>query len=294
MKPAAQDGGAPQQVVAELNDYEIMFEWERKQKRERDSRAHTRTGPTQGPGQESSDDGHGLLSKTAIESGGGGGGHENTVVIKKPAAQDGCVIKVEEERKQNQPKQSKQELEHVSLEALADAVEMFTPTTLNTFDREADVNNSINIYCAAIMWGKSGLIQHEDIFKRLSLSDLQSVAAHKVIADLLALREPWINGFRKDDGSWEVAVCNVMQDLRLGRLFFSIMLQYIQDSFQSHSDTAMKKLQQLKDKIEQWQPHNAEEHLERSFLLKELRIGCRSQHFPTWTGLVSSTMCSIL
>jgi len=239
MKPAAQDGGAPQQVVAELNNYEIMFE-KRKQKRERDSR---------------------------------------------------CVIKVEEEGKQKQAKESKQELEHVSLEALADAVEMFTPTTLNTFDREADVNNLINIYCAAIMWGKSGLIQHEDIFKRLSLSDLQSVAAHKVIADLLALKEPWINEFRKDDGSWEEAVCNVMQDLRLGRLFFSIMLQYIQDSFQSHSDTAMKKLQQLKDKIEQWQPHNAEEHLERSFLLKELRIGCRSQHFPTWTGLVSSTDC---
>ena len=100
--------------------------------------------------------------------------------------------------------------------------------------------------------------------------------------------EPWIKGFGESDGSWEQGVCNVMQDLRLNRLFFSIVIQFIQDSVKSHSDTGMEKLQQLRDKIEQWHPRNAEEQLEQRFLLKELRIGCRSQQFPTWTGLVSS------
>jgi len=97
-----------------------------------------------------------------------------------------------------------------------------------------------------------------------------------------------MKGFQKNDGSWEEAVCNVMQDLSLGCLSFTIVVVYIQDSFQSRSEAAMMELEQLKDKIEQRQPRNAEEQLEQRFLLKEFRIGCRSQHPPTWTGLVSS------
>jgi len=53
MEPAAQDGGAPQQVAAELKDFEIRFEEERKQEREQESRSHTQTGPTQESEQES-------------------------------------------------------------------------------------------------------------------------------------------------------------------------------------------------------------------------------------------------
>lgn len=35
------------------------------------------------------------------------------------------------------------------------------------------------------------------------------------------------------------------------------------------------------------------EQLEKQFLPKELRIGKRSQEFPTWTGLVSSAVSKI-
>jgi len=57
------------------------------------------------------------------------------------------------------------------IETLAVAVKTFTPTTLKTFHKNAE--NPLNVHCTARMLRKSGLIQQEDIIKKLYV---QSVA----------------------------------------------------------------------------------------------------------------------
>jgi len=141
----------------------------------------------------------------------------------------------------------------------------------------------------------SGLIQQHEFDQRPPLSDSQSVDAEDAFNDLLALRSPWVAGYGQEDGRWEHAVCNMMQDkvLGLGRLLFSMVLLHVQKTIQVHPDAAMDKLKLLETKLEQLQSSDktsggAAQQLEQRFLLKELHVGCRSQQLPTWAGLVSA------
>ena len=190
--------------------------------------------------------------------------------------------------------ESTMEFNDLSLETLALAVTTFTPKMLKTCT--LDDENSLDLYCAAKLWETSGLIQRGDIYKRLSPSDAQSLVAEgrlktaeDAFRNLMALRSPWITGYEHKDGRWEQAVCNMMQDrtLGLGPLLFTMLLLYVQQTIQGNPDTAIEKLKLLEDKLEQWQTSDAGQQLEQRFLLKEIRIGCRCQQLPTWTGLVS-------
>jgi len=155
--------------------------------------------------------------------------------------------------------------------------------------------NPLNLYCAARLWQTSGLIERHDVDKRAPLSESQSLDAEDAFENLCSLRDPWMAGYGQEDGQWEHAVCNMMQDkvLGLGRLLFSMVLLHIQKTIQGHPDAAMDKLKLLETRLEQWQSSDelsgdAAQQLEHRFLLKELRIGCRSQQLPTWAGRVSA------
>ena len=272
MEPAASDGGAPRQVAAKLKDFGIKVERRKRKQNHAQEHAQKRA-----------------LSKvdtvcvrpaqTLL--------HESWSELKNESKQ-----KVEKESEQTtwqKPIQTlEQESEYLSLATLATAVRAFTPSFKTS---QRDAKNVLNLYCASRLWETSGLIQPNDLVKRLSLSDVQSEVASEKFGDFLTCKQPWIKGSSNHIGSWEQAVTNVMKDQTLGRLFFDIVLVHVQESFQTSPDTAMEKLKQLKDTIEQWQPSNAGEQLEQHFLLKELLIGCSSQEPQTWTGLVSSADC---
>jgi len=78
------------------------------------------------------------------------------------------------------------------------------------------------------------------------------------------------------------------------------VLLHIQKTIQGHPDAAMDKLKLLETKIEQWQSSDetsgdAAQQLEQRYLLKELRIGCRSQQLPMLAGPMSEqTEASVL
>jgi len=189
--------------------------------------------------------------------------------------------------------QSEQKAENLSLETLAAVVKTFSPKMLKNSAQNAE--NPIYLYCAARLWETSGLMQQEEFDKWPTLSASKFVDAEDAFKNLLALRGPWMTGYGQLDGRWEQAVCTMMQDKGsvLGRLFFAIVLLHVQQTIQSHTDTATDsdKLKLLETKIKylqtSYEKSDADKHLEQRFLLKELHIGCRSQQLPIWAGLVS-------
>jgi len=256
---AALDDGEPLQVIEKMKDFEMTVAdrcRERKQERAR--------------GRERDRQRKGVESEQELED----------------------AVRLEQELKESEMK-VEQKAEHLSLETLAIAVKTFRPSTLKTPTRHA--TNPLNLYCAARLWQMSGLIQQHEFDERPPLSDSQSVNAEDAFNDLLALRSPWVAGYGQEDGRWEQAVCNMMQDkvLGLGRLLFSMVLLHVQKTIQVHPDAAMDKLKLLETKLEQWQSSGktsggAAQQLEQRFLLKELHVGCRSQQLPMWAGLVSA------
>ena len=170
------------------------------------------------------------------------------------------VFEVRRELKQESEVESTMEFNDISLETLELAVKTFTPKMLKTYT--LDDKDSLILYCAAKLWETSGLIQQEDNHKKLSLSDSQSFVANfflktaeDAFQNLMALRSPWIAGYKHKDGRWEQAVCNLMQDrtLGLGPLLFTMVLLRVQQTMQSSPDALIEKLKLLENKLEQWQ-----------------------------------------
>jgi len=194
-------------------------------------------------------------------------------------AQNGTTASIEEE------------IYTFSRQALANVVANFTPQMLTNDDKTA---NLLELYCASRLWADSGLIQLDSttsvdaanyFSEYLALSDAQSVRytdAFRVIT------EPWKYADMQD-GRWDQAVLELMQDKMLGRILFKHVLLLIGQRQGAMADIEMKTLEA---DIQQWQPSDATEHVEKQFLLKELSIGKRSQQFPTWTGLVSTQTAS--
>jgi len=184
-----------------------------------------------------------------------------------------------------------EEIAPISLQALANVVANFTPQMLTNPDKNA---NLLELYCASRLWADSGLILLDSAFsvdaakyfsEYLGLSAAQSVRytdAFRVIT------EPWKYADMQD-GRWDQAVLELMQDKMLGRILFKHVLLLIGQRQGAMADIEMKTLEA---DIQQWQPSDATEHVEKQFLLKELSIGKRSQQFPTWTGLVSTQTAS--
>jgi len=97
---------------------------------------------------------------------------------------------------------------------------------------------------------------------------------------------PWNSEYSEmENDRWDKAVLKLMQDKMLGRIFFKHVLSLIG---QRQGAMAVIEMKTFESDIQQWQPSDATGQLEKQFLLKELRIGKRSQQFPTWTGLVSA------
>ena len=108
-----------------------------------------------------------------------------------------------------------------------------------------------------------------------------------------SITEPWKSEYASADGRWDQNISKLMQDKMLGRIFFNYVLLFVREQssssiFGTVGSPADETINQLVDNIQQWQTSDPGERLEKLFLLKELRIGTRSQDFPTWTGQVSS------
>ena len=257
MRPAALHGGAPQEVAKQMNEFELNIA-QRSRQREQD-RATRLAG-----------------SSSRVDA---------TLVQHQESQQFSRL-----DSKQT----AEQKAQHDSIETLALAVKTFTPTMLKTPVHDAAKLLRVSQYCAARLWATSGLIQPEDVDTPYS----QSIVDFE---NLCALRDPWIAGYGQDDGRWEHAVCNMMQNkvLGLGRLLFSMVLLHIQKTIQSHPDAAMDKLKLLETKIEQWKSSDetsgdAAQQLEQRYLLKELRIGCRSQQLMLAGPMSEQSEASVL
>lgn len=185
-----------------------------------------------------------------------------------------------------------------SLADLAKAVKGFKPKILRT--RNGNASAPLSLYCAARLWKSSGLMQArtgdmdldttKEIVKWLKLSDLDATRAENVFKGLQAMQEPWIRGYGDKDGKWEDNVAQVMQDdhLGLGSAFFPMILLQVQRMIESSPGNAVEELKILEEKVQQWKSSNVRAQLEEKLLLKEFCVGQRSQHFPTWTGVVSA------
>ena len=105
-----------------------------------------------------------------------------------------------------------------------------------------------------------------------------------------------MSGHGEQDGRWEESIVRAAQIKPLGSLMFSILLSHIRQVRSSDSTMAVpahNEFAKLEEKVkEQWNLSTAVVPdagvvLEQRFLLKELRIGDRSQELPTWTGELS-------
>jgi len=184
-----------------------------------------------------------------------------------------------------------QDIQNVSLHILADELADFTPQMLKNPRKKV---NLIEYYCAARLWADTGLFQQsiatdvdtaKHVAKCLALSDAQSVRYEDAYS---AITEPWKSEFsERNNGRWDQAVSELMQDKMLGRIFFKHILLFIRDR---QGAMAGSELTKLEAHLQQWQTSDVTKQLEKQFLLKELRIGKRSQEFPTWMGLISSAV----
>jgi hypothetical protein len=76
----------------------------------------------------------------------------------------------------------------------------------------------------------------------------------------------------------------------LGIFVFTSFLEYIRERQCSMKDMSRSGIEEIEEQVEQWQPSGARGQLEKQLLLKEVRIGRRSQELPSWTGVVSETI----
>ena len=87
--------------------------------------------------------------------------------------------------------------------------------------------------------------------------------------------------------SWVRQVVGMLESQLLGRFGFCMLLAYIRSKTAADPAGPKDELRSLSDEIEGWVAGSAEQRVERLFLLKELRIGCREQELPTWSGHVT-------
>jgi len=194
------------------------------------------------------------------------------------------------------------ESEILSLRFLQFAVKEFKPKDLST--PRGDARRPLHLYCAVRLWATSGLMQEctpKDITDWLSLSESESVVAEDSFRNLQALQEPWIPGYGQENGNWHRKISEIMQSetMGLGRIFFSNLLLHIRDRRMklniNNIAGAQAQDRVFEHIIQQWQvlDENCSVKLEQQLLLKEFRIGRRSQDLPTWTGMVSVPHTSI-
>ena len=190
-----------------------------------------------------------------------------------------------------------QDIQKVSLQFLADSVAKFTPNMLKLRQTEA---NLLHLYCAARLWTNTDLIRQDtakSIADCLKLSSAQSLSYENAFS---AITEPWKSEYsEQEDGSWHEAVSERMQSKKLGRIFFKYVLLFIREkqtkmlTMTDSKTDGVAEMLLLEEDIQRWQvsfvdgKDDAGELLEKQFLLKELRIGKRSQEFPTWAGIVN-------
>jgi hypothetical protein len=179
--------------------------------------------------------------------------------------------------------------EDLSLESLAAAVEDFKPRDLRTRIRQPE--KPLNLYCAARLWATSGLMQErtsEEIAAWLSLSESMAKEAEDAFSNLQALKEPWVSGHGCNGGRRLQHVLEGMQDETqcLGRFMFSTFVEYIREL--QMKDMSGSGIEEIEEQVKEWQPSGARGQLEQQLLLKEVRIGRRSQELPSWTGVVSA------
>jgi len=147
----------------------------------------------------------------------------------------------------------------------------------------------LNLYCAARLWATSGLMQERtsvEIAGWLSLSEAMLKEAQDAFTNLQGLKEPWVSGHGCKDGRW---LQNVLKDETqcLGRFMFTCFLEYIRERQCSMKDMSRNGVEEIEKQLKDWQPSGERERLEHQLLLKEVRIGRRSQELPSWTGVVS-------
>jgi hypothetical protein len=145
-------------------------------------------------------------------------------------------------------------------------------------------------YCAASLWTSSGLLQETgaekiDIWMLLQGDEPAHVA--KALKDLQHLKNPWMTGCEGTDGEWERQVFEALQQEVLGRFIFAILLSYIREKVMREPSSALEGFSLLSKKIRQWDAKTDEKRLEQQFLLKELCIGRRNEHLPSWSGGVT-------
>jgi hypothetical protein len=145
-------------------------------------------------------------------------------------------------------------------------------------------------YCAASLWTSSGLVQEaqaEKIADWLSLREDERARVVKAFEDLKPLQEPWMQGREGTDGKWERQVLEALQLGTLGRFIFAMLLLYVREKVIGEPSRALEGFTLLSETIRQWDAETDEQRLERQFLLKELCIGRRNEHLPSWSGVVT-------
>jgi hypothetical protein len=220
---------------------------------------------------------------------------------------DDSAIGEEEEEREGEEGEVK---EYPSLHDLSSKVTAFTPSELDGFHgRSQLLRDKMTNFCAAKLWTSSGLTTlngNQSLSALMMLSDSQSTHAHHLLTSLQALTTPWIqNG---GENRLDRVFGEVMRLKTLGRFFFATFLSHIRDQVRRNPGEWRKGQSLLEKEIQRWKPLPPSletkvvgkeevlerrvggnwEKLERRFLLKEMRIGRRCVHLPTWSGHVST------
>ncbi len=113
--------------------------------------------------------------------------------------------------------------------------------------------------------------------------------AEDAFTNLQGLKEPWVSGHGCKDDRWLQHVFEGMRNETqcLGRFMFTSLLEYIRERQFSMKDMSRSGIEEIEEQVKEWQPFGARGQLEQQLLLKEVRIGRRSQELPSWTGVVS-------
>jgi hypothetical protein len=67
---------------------------------------------------------------------------------------------------------------------------------------------------------------------------------------------------------------------------FTSVLGYIREQQCSLKDMSRSGIEEIEKQVKDWKPSYARGQLEQQLLLKEVRIGRRSEELPSWTGVV--------